>query len=61
MADLVNLNRARKARATAQRQAEAAANRARHGRTKAEKAGQAAEAARRQAALDGARRTPPED
>jgi hypothetical protein len=37
MAEIVNLRRARKDRAKAEREAEAAANRRRFGRTKAEK------------------------
>ncbi len=56
MAEIVNLNKARKARAGAQRQAEAAANRAKHGRTKAEKLNDAREEARRRALLEGAKR-----
>jgi hypothetical protein len=39
MADIVNLKRARKDKALRERQSEAAANRRRFGRTKAEKAG----------------------
>jgi hypothetical protein len=60
MAEIVNLNRARKVRAKAETQAEAAANRVKHGRTKAEKANDRAAEARRAALLDGARREPPE-
>jgi hypothetical protein len=56
MGDLVNLNKARKAREKAAREAEAAANRAKHGRTGAEKANDRRAEARRQALLDGARR-----
>lgn len=56
MAEIVNLNKARKARAKADAAAEAAANRAKHGRTKAEKAKDRAAEARRQALLDGAKR-----
>jgi hypothetical protein len=56
MAEIVNLNKARKARAKADAAAEAAANRAKHGRTKAEKAQDRAAEARRQALLDGAKR-----
>ena len=55
MAGIVNLNRARKAKARAEREVEAAANRASHGRTKVERARDAAEAAKRRALLDGAR------
>ena len=56
MGEIVNLNRVRKARATAVAKTEAAANRAKHGRTGAEKLSDRAEAARRKALLDGARR-----
>jgi hypothetical protein len=56
MAEIVNLNKARKARARAEEAAEAAANRAKHGRTKAEKANDARAEARRKALLDGAKR-----
>lgn len=58
MSGIVNLNKARKARVGAEGGAEAAANRVRHGRTKAERA--AAETAARKAArlLDGHRREP---
>lgn len=56
MAEIVNLNRARKAKARAEGQAKAAANRAAFGRTKAQKAADAEEAARRNALLDGAKR-----
>lgn len=56
MAEIVNLNRARKARARADAQKTAEANRARFGRTKAEKQAEAAEQARRNALLDGVKR-----
>lgn len=56
MAEIVNLNKARKARTREEAKAQAAANRARHGRTKAEKANDARAEARRQALLDGAKR-----
>jgi hypothetical protein len=58
MAEIVNLNRARKAKAKAGREATAAANRVKHGRTGAEKANDRAAEARRTALLDGARREP---
>ncbi|MGX9966741.1 DUF4169 family protein [Roseomonas sp. F4] len=58
MGDLVNLNHARKARAKQQAQAEAAANRVKHGRGKAEKLADRQAEARRQALLDGAKRDP---
>lgn len=56
MAEIVNLNKARKALARAATEAKAAVNRAKHGRTKAEKAHDRAAEARRQALLDGAKR-----
>ncbi len=56
MAEIVNLNKLRKARARQQAAAQAAANRVSHGRTKAEKARDAAEQAQRRALLDGAKR-----
>lgn len=58
MADIVNLNRARKARARSDAQSTAAANRAAHGRTKGEKQAATAEAERRERELDGAKREP---
>ncbi len=56
MGEIVNLNRARKERAKSEARATAKANRAAHGRTKAER--QAADTARERAdrALDGAKR-----
>lgn len=56
MAEIVNLNKARKARAQAEKATEAAANRTKHGRTRAEKANDARAEARRRALLDGAKR-----
>lgn len=56
MAEIVNLNRLRKARAKEEAEAQAAANRAKHGRTKAEKANDARAEARRKTLLDGAKR-----
>jgi hypothetical protein len=63
MGEIVNLNRVRKARARDTAAATAAANRARHGRTAAERENDRTTEARRQALLDGARRddAPPED
>ncbi len=55
-AELVNLRRIRKASARVEREAEAAANRARHGRTKGERAVQVLETRRAGRALDGALR-----
>lgn len=56
MAEIVNLNRARKAKAKQEAARQAAANRTAHGRTKAEKDRDARAEARRQALLDGAKR-----
>ena len=58
MAEIVNLNRARKAKARQEAQTTAETNRAAHGRTKAEKQAAKAEAERRARALDGAKREP---
>lgn len=59
-ADIVNLNKVRKAKARAEKAGEAAVNRKKFGRSKAERARLAAEDARRQRELDGARRLPPD-
>jgi hypothetical protein len=56
MAGIVNLNKARKARAKAEAGKRAEANRAKFGRTRAEKDRDAAEQARKDALLDGAKR-----
>ena len=56
MAEIINLNRARKQRAAAAKQAEAEANRARFGRTKAEKQADAAEIARINRRIDDSKR-----
>jgi hypothetical protein len=56
MADVVNLRQARKAKARRDKEATAAANRALHGRTKAQRAAEAAERARAEQLLDGAKR-----
>jgi hypothetical protein len=56
MGEVVSLNRVRKAKVRAAKVVQADANRAAFGRTKAEKAPDAQEAARRAALLDGARR-----
>lgn len=56
MGDLVNLRQARKARARRDKETQAAANRALHGRTKAERTAEAAERARAEQLLDDARR-----
>lgn len=55
MAEIVNLNRVRKMRARAAENAQAAANRVKHGRTPGERANDQRIEARRDALLDGAR------
>jgi hypothetical protein len=60
MAEIVNLNRVRKAKARDAARQQAAANRAQHGRTRAERAEAEAARQRREALLDGQRlETPP--
>lgn len=61
MAEIVNLNRARKAKARAGKQTNAAANRAKHGRTKADKLRDRLESDRVGETLDGAKREPDDD
>lgn len=56
MADIVNLNQARKAKAKADDKVRAAENRLRFGRTKAEKTLNAARADKLRRDLDGAKR-----
>lgn len=56
MAEIVNLNRARKAKARDAAEAKAAENRAKYGQTKAERARLAAEKAKLRAVIDGAKR-----
>lgn len=56
MAEILNLNQARKAKAKTDAKAKAAENRAKFGRTKADKALDAARADRLQRDLDGAKR-----
>lgn len=56
MAEIINLRMARKAKARDADKAEAAANRAQHGRTKAERQATEAEITRITRTLDGARR-----
>jgi hypothetical protein len=56
MAEPINLNRARKAKAKAEGEARAAENRAKFGRTKAQKLSAKAEAERLKSRLDGTRR-----
>lgn len=56
MAEIINLRMARKAKARNASKAEAQANRARHGRTLAQRDATEGEAARLARTLDGARR-----
>jgi len=56
MADIINLRQARKARARTEAEAKAAANRARFGRTVAEKRASEAEVRRAETLLDGVKR-----
>ncbi|WP_421855111.1 DUF4169 family protein [Novosphingobium sp.] len=56
MGEVVNLRLARKAAARRSKEAEAAANRLAHGRTRTEREATAAEATRAARLLDGARR-----
>jgi hypothetical protein len=56
MAEILNLNQARKAKAKTDAKAKAAENRARFGRTKADKALDAARADKLHRDLDGAKR-----
>lgn len=56
MAEIVNLNRARKAKRRAESAAQADANRVAHGRTGAEKTAARNEAERARRLLDGAKR-----
>ncbi len=56
MVQPINLNKARKARARSEAEANAAANRVKFGRTKAEKLAAQSEAARLKQRLDAARR-----
>ena len=61
MAEIVNLNKARKARTRAGKDEQAAVNRAKFGRTRAEKARDKAEPLKTERLLDGAKREGPED
>jgi hypothetical protein len=56
MAEIINLNRARKSRARAEKAVQADANRHRFGRSKAQKAAEAHDRDRAERTLDGARR-----
>ena len=55
MAEIVNLNRVRKAKARAEHNQQAAANRAKYGQTAAERAREQEARMRRDAVLDGQR------
>jgi hypothetical protein len=57
MGEIVSLKQARKTRARNAKETQAAANRAAFGRTKAQKAADVTEQARKDALLDGARLT----
>lgn len=59
MAKIVNLNQARKRKSRAAAAEQAAVNRAKHGRTLAERARDAEETAARERLLDGARQDEP--
>lgn len=61
MAELINLNKARKAKARAEAERLAAENRVRYGRTKAQKQQDAAEAEAMRRKLDGLQLDPPKD
>ena len=56
MGEVVNFNKAKKARARSEKEKSAAENRAKHGRTKDERTRDAAERERRDHELDGAKR-----
>lgn len=60
MAEIVNLNRFRKAKQRSEAQQRATENRVRFGRSKAEKASDRDDSRRREQALDAARRQEPE-
>lgn len=61
MADIINLRRARKAKARAGQEVEAAANRARFGSSKAEREREVAETHRAASTHEGHRREPPDE
>jgi hypothetical protein len=56
MAEIVNLNRVRKAKARDAAETKATENRAKYGQTKAERARLASEKAKQRAVIDGAKR-----
>lgn len=58
MSEIVNLNKARKAKARAETRAQAETNRVRFGRTKGEKAAAKSESAKLSRRLDDAKRDP---
>ena len=58
MAEIINLNKARKTKARAQKEENAAANRANFGRTKAEKASVRRGSEQRDKHLDGVKKDP---
>ena len=60
-ADIVNLNKARKAKARAQKERQAEENRARFGRTKGQRLAEDLDKARARRELDGAKRGPQDD
>lgn len=61
MADIVNLNKYRKARKRAEQEADAAGNRVRHGRSKAEKSRTLTDIVRSERGLDDKRIDRPDD
>lgn len=61
MGDIINLNKARKTRTRLSAERQGAANRAKHGRTKAARLAEEAESARRETGLDRARRSGGDD
>jgi hypothetical protein len=61
MADVINLNKERKRRARDEAQRQAAANRVRYGRTKAQRERDAAEAEEARRRLEQLRRETPDD
>lgn len=61
LAEIINLNRARKARAKDEARATAANNRAAHGRTKSQREQVEAEQSKAARLLDGAKREPSSD
>jgi hypothetical protein len=61
LADIINLNRARKAKAKDVARETAATNRAAHGRTRAERQATETERSKASRLLDGAKRETPEE